>query len=318
MNTFWTSCRKRWVSHLGLLACMGYATSAAAASYLLPPPGDNVVGFSHYAFIQPGQTLQDVARANDIGYYDIIQANPHINPEDVKPWEKILIASTYILPDAPRNGIVINTASLRLFYYPPNSNQVVTFPAGMGMQGMATPTGQFHVIEKMDHPSWYVPASEMAAMAKEGMYLPKVMPPGPENPLGEYALRLNARTYLIHGTNTPPTIGRRASAGCLHLFPEDILSLFNQVDVGTQVNIVDQPFKAALVGNTVYFQAYQPLHEDRIFWGNNPTSVWKGVINQTVADTNVPAQIDWQKAQDMVLAQTGIVQPIGTLAANAG
>jgi len=313
MNTFWTRCRHYWKTSITCLTLLSSSSGAMAATYLLPPPGDNLVGFSHYAFIQPGQTLQDVARANDIGYYDIIQANPHINPEDVKPWEKIFIPSTYILPDVPRTGIVVNTASLRLFYYPDHSNQVVTFPAGMGMQGMATPTGQFHIIEKMDHPSWYVPASEMAAMAKQGMYLPKVMPPGPENPLGEYALRLNARTYLIHGTNMPPTIGRRASAGCLHLFPEDILSLFNQVDVGTSVNIVNQPFKATLVGNAVYFQAYQPLHEDRIFWGTNPTSVWQGVIHQALAGTNTSAQIDWLKAQDMVLAQTGVVQQIGTL-----
>lgn len=318
MNTFWTICRNHWRTCISVLALMGATTSASAATYLLPPPGDNVVGFSHYAFIQPGQTLQDIARANDIGYYDIIQANPHINPEDVKPWEKIFIASTYILPDAPRTGIVVNTASLRLYYYPPNSNKVVTFPAGMGAQGMATPTGQFHIIEKMDHPAWYVPASELQTLAKQGTYYPKVVPPGPENPLGEYGLRLNARTYLIHGTNTPPTIGRRASAGCLHLFPEDILSLFNQVDVGTQVNIVDQPFKAALVGNTVYFQAYQPLHEDRIYWGDNPKSIWQGVINQATAGATSPAQIDWQKAQDMVFAQTGIVEPIGALAPNAG
>lgn len=315
MNHLWTNCRRYSLAALGAVACLYYAASASAATYLLPPPGDNVLGFSHYAFIQPGQTLQDVARANDIGYYDIIQANPHINPEDVKPWEKILIASTYILPDAPREGIVVNTASLRVFYYPPNSNTVETFPAGMGMQGQATPTGQFHIIEKMDHPAWYVPAGEMTAMAKEGMYLPKVMPAGPENPLGEYALRLNKRTYLIHGTNTPPTVGRRASAGCLHLFPEDILSLFNQVDVGTSVNIVDQPFKAALVGDTVYFQAYQPLHEDRIFWGTNPKAIWQNVINQTIAGVNPAPQIDWQKAQDMVQAQTGVVEPIGTTAA---
>ncbi len=314
MNTFWTLCHRRWIKYVTAFAALSSAATASAATYLLPPPGDNLIGFSHYTFIQSGQTLQDVARANDIGYYDIIQANPTINPEDVKPWEKILIPSTYILPDAPQTGIVINTASLRLFYYPPNSNTVQTFPAGMGMQGMATPTGQFHIIEKMDHPAWYVPASEMAEMAKQGMYLPKVMPAGPENPLGEYALRLNKRTYLIHGTNTPATVGRRASAGCLHLFPEDILSLFKQVDVGTSVNIVDQPFKATLVGNTVYFQAYQPLREDRVYWGNNPTSVWQGVIQQTLTNTNPPAQIDWQKAQAMVSEQTGVVQPIGYLA----
>lgn len=315
MDHLWTTWRRNGIATISAMACLYYASTAAAATYLLPPPGDNVMGFNHYAFIQPGQTLQDVARANDIGYYDIIQANPTINPEDVKPWEKILIASTYILPDAPREGIVVNTASLRVFYYPPDSNKVETFPAGMGMQGQATPTGQFHIIEKMDHPAWYVPAGEMAAMAKEGMYLPKVMPAGPENPLGEYALRLNKRTYLIHGTNTPPTVGRRASAGCLHLFPEDILSLFNQVDVGTSVNIVDQPFKAALVGDTVYFQAYQPLHEDRIFWGNNPKDIWQNVINQTITGVNPAPQIDWQKAQDMVQAQTGVVEPINAVTA---
>lgn len=154
----------------------------------------------------------------------------------------------------------------------------------------------------------------MAMMAKQGMYLPKVMPSGPENPLGDYELRLNRRTYLLHGTNTPATVGRRASAGCLHLFPEDIQSLFTQVDVGTSVNIVDQPFNAALVGDTVYFQAYQPLHEDRIFWGNNPTSVWQNVINQTIAGVNPAPQVDWQKAQDMVQAQTGVVEPISIAA----
>lgn len=318
MNSLWTQLSKRIPRMFIAPVLLGLASAATAATYTLPPPGDNVIGYNHYTFIKAGQTLQDVARSYDIGYYEIIQANPHIDPENVKPWEKITIPSTYILPDAPREGIVINVAELRVYYFPENSNQVMTFPAGIGMQGMATPVGNYHIIEKMDHPDWYVPASEFAMMAKQGMYLPKVVPAGPENPLGDYALRLNARTYLIHGTNTPATIGRRASAGCLHLFPEDILSLFNQTSVGTPVAIVDQPYKATLAGDTLYFQAYQPLYEDKKAWGDNPQSVWKGVINQALAGVTTNPQVDWQKAQSMVYAGQGMVQSVGTLSTAQG
>lgn len=289
---------------------------AQAQTYQLPPPGVDLIGKVTYGYIKPKQDIKQFAREHNIGYYEVLQANPHINPQKTYDWQKFTIPTEYLLPDAPKQGIVVNIAELRLYYYPPNSNKVITYPVAIGMFGMETPTGKFHVIERLDHPKWYVPKSELADMAKKGIYLPKVMDSNEQNPLGYYGLRLNARTYLFHGTNVPPTVGRRASAGCMHMYPENIKALFDVVTVGTQVNIIDQPFKAALVGNTLYFQAVRPLYEDRQQWGGNYTAIYKKAINDAVAKANAKVDIDWNKVQQMLKEPNGIPEPIGHIVAS--
>ena len=279
---------------------------AYAATYTLPLPGDQVVGQVQTAFIQPHQTIDDVAREYDVGYYEILAANPHVNPLHLMPYQAVTIPSQFILPPQPWSGIIVNIAELRLYYFPAGQHIVQTYPVAIGMEGSGTPVGHFHIIEKIIHPDWYVPASVQAEMAKQGLLLPKIMPAGPDNPLGDYALRLNKPTYLIHGTNVPATIGRRASAGCMHMFPEDIEPLFSKVPDGTNVVIIDQPFMAGWSGKLLYFKAEQPLHEERSNLAANYPRYWRETIEDALTTQNTAVKIDWHLVQQAGKEQTGV------------
>ncbi|MBY0544970.1 MAG: L,D-transpeptidase family protein [Gammaproteobacteria bacterium] len=295
-----------------LLAAVGLSSmlTAEAATYKMPLPGDTVIGHVQIAYAQPGQTIDDVARQYDIGYYEILAANPHVNPQNLLPYQKLVIPTQFILPNADYAGIVVNIAELRLYYFEPGSNLVQTYPVAIGMEGSGTPVGEYTIIEKITHPDWHVPAQVQAEMIKQGMLLPKVMPAGPDNPLGDYALRLNNYSYLIHGTNVPATIGRRASAGCMHMFPEDISYLFPQVPNHTQVTIVDQPFSAGWSGNQLYFKALQPLHEERTNMAFSYSRHWNDAIQLAIAGMSPKPPIQWSVVKRVGGEQTGIPEVI--------
>lgn len=211
-------------------------------------PGQRVVGrFSRYV-VKPGDIFADLARRFDIGYTELVAANPGVDPWLPKSGRTILIPSVYILPDAPHKGIVINLAQWRLFYFPPGGERVETYPIGIGVIGWHTPIGATRVVRKEKNPVWYPPPSIHAQHPD----LPAVVPAGPDNPLGLFALRLGWSNYLIHGTNKPDGVGRNVSHGCIHLYPEDIARLFAEVVVGTPVRTVEQPALAGWDGNALY------------------------------------------------------------------
>jgi len=207
--------------------------------------GTEIVGRIYYTRVQNEETLRDIARAYDLGYDDIAAANPGLDPWTPDEGERVILPLAHVLPDAPREGIVINLAARRLFYFPPAAEgepqQVVTHPIGIGREGWSTPLGKTEVAQKHVSPPWTVPASIRRERAAEGDPLPAVVPPGPDNPLGSHALRLGWSSILIHGTNKPAGIGMRVSHGCIQLYPEDIVTLFADVPVGTPVMVVDQP-----------------------------------------------------------------------------
>ena len=209
-----------------------------------------VIGRMYFTRVQNEETLRDIARAYDLGYDDIAAANPGVDPWTPEEGERVILPLAHVLPDAPREGIVINLAARRLFYFPPAAEgepqQVVTHPIGIGREGWSTPLGKTEVAQKQVSPPWTVPASIRRERAAEGDPLPAVVPPGPDNPLGSHALRLGWSSILIHGTNKPAGIGMRVSHGCIQLYPEDIVTLYADVAVGTPVTVVDQPY---LVGN---------------------------------------------------------------------
>ncbi len=209
-----------------------------------------VIGRMYYTRVQNEETLRDIARAYDLGYDDIAAANPGVDPWTPEAGERVILPLAHVLPDGPREGIVINLAARRLFYYPPavegDPQRVITHPIGIGREGWSTPLGKTEVAQKHVSPPWTVPASIRRERAAEGDPLPAVVPPGPDNPLGTHALRLGWSSILIHGTNKPAGIGMRVSHGCIQLYPEDIVTLFADVPVGTPVTVVDQPY---LVGN---------------------------------------------------------------------
>jgi len=208
--------------------------------------------------VREGDSLIELARRYGVGYNEIAAANPGVDPFVPAAGTRITIPGRRLLPDAPPGeGLVVNLAEMRLYYlHPLPGSRIETFPVGIGDEGWETPTGSYRIVEKIVAPAWHVPASIRARKPE----LPETVPPGPDNPLGGYALRLSLGTVLIHGTNRPFGIGRRVSHGCLRLYPEDIEELFRKVRVGTRVTIVRQPVKAAAVNGRVLVE----IHRDGV------------------------------------------------------
>jgi L,D-transpeptidase ErfK/SrfK len=232
-------------------------------------PGVDVVGQLQVIAARHEDTFLDIARAYDVGYDELVQANPGVDPWLPGASTRIVLPTEFVLPDGPREGIVLNLAAKRLFYFPKaeagKPREVITHPVGIGREGWATPMGATRVVSKQKDPVWVVPASIRKEHAAAGDPLPARVGPGPDNPLGAYALRLGFPSYLIHGTNKPDGIGMRVSHGCIQLFPEDIESLFGLVPVGTTVRIVNEPRLLGWRGDNLYLEVHPPLEDDRRF-----------------------------------------------------
>ncbi len=218
-----------------------------------------IIGAIHTYKVKNGESLVEIARKFGLGYNEITEANPRLDPFVPGKDLSIIIPTAWILPEGPEHdGIVINLSEKRLYYFftHKGSRLVATFPVGIGSEGNDTPTGKFRVIEKIKYPTWHVPES----IKKERPDLPAQIPPGRGNPLGSHALRLSSKDILIHGTNRPWGIGRSVSHGCLRLYPENILKLFRLVPVGVDVTIVRQPVKVGVKGNKVYIEVHKDDH----------------------------------------------------------
>ena len=214
--------------------------------------GQVAVGAVDTYATKDGDNMLDLARQFDDGYVQFMAANQGVDPWQPGVGKTITVPNLYILPDAPRTGIVINLAERRIFYFPPGGQTVETYPAGVGVQAGATPLGVTHVVRKEDGPVWVPPPSIRA----ERPDLPIAIYPGPDDPLGAYALRLGWNNYLIHGTNKPDSVGRNVSHGCLHIYPEDIDKLFHEVPVGTQVRSIDQAVEAGWIDGRLYVEVH--------------------------------------------------------------
>jgi L,D-transpeptidase ErfK/SrfK len=214
--------------------------------------GEDLIGELRVYRTVAGETLPRVARTQDLGFVELVAANPGIDPWVPGPDRRLLLPTAHVLPKAAREGIVVNLAELRLYYFLPDAGPVVTFPIGTGRAGWETPRGRTAVVGKRERPSWSPPESLRA----ECRHLPATVPPGPANPLGDHALDLGWPQFTIHGTNKPLGIGRRVSHGCIRLYPEDIAWLFERVAVGTPVTIVDQPVKLGWSEGELYLEVH--------------------------------------------------------------
>lgn len=242
----------RWLAPV-LVAATLLPSLASATVYRLTDANDSVIGGSYYVKADKRQTLLDIGRHFGVGFDEMEQANPRVDMWVPSDGADVLVPNLHVLPNAPREGIVVNLAEKRLFYYH-SPTQVETFPLGIGRDGWETPVGQYSIIEKTENPTWTPPASIRAKYAAEGKTLPAVVPAGPDNPLGAYRLRLSNPSYLIHGTNKPWGVGMPVSSGCMRMFPEDIDHLFKQVAVGTAVKVVNQPYKVGWLGDLLYLE----------------------------------------------------------------
>ena len=214
--------------------------------FLLESAGQTVIGEPQVVYTRAEDTLSDLAREYGLGFDELVQANPHVDPWLPGADTPVLLPTQYVLPEVARQGVVLNVAAKRLFYFPPaaegEQQQVLTYPIGIGRVGWETPTGQTEVVAKAVDPHWYVPWSVRQEHAEMGNPLPSVVPPGPDNPLGSRVLKLEMPGYLIHGTNQPYGVGMRVSHGCVRLYPENIEALYELVDVGEPVVIVNEPY----------------------------------------------------------------------------
>jgi len=233
-----------------------------ATTFVVPADGD-VVGEIQYAYAQTGESIGEVGLRYDVGYNEMVRANPNVNPAmALPPHARLLIPSQYILPNVARAGIVINLAEYRLYYFPPNDNVVITQPVGIGRKGWNTPVGITRVIAKQRDPVWRPSAKLRAEAEKNGLLLPEVFPANSGNPLGRHSLRLGWPTYLIHGTNKTDGVGMRVSAGCIRMLPEDIEYLYELVKVGTAVRVINQPLKLGKLDGEIYLEAHAKLIND--------------------------------------------------------
>jgi len=241
-----------------LTLLMIYSVSAEVYSY---GENDTVVGTIKKHTTKNEESLIEIARKYDLGYNEIADSNPDLDPFIPGDAVTVIVPTSWILPDVSlHKGIVINLSEMRLYYFfrKHKSNLVKTFPIGIGSEGNNTPEGTFSIIEKIVKPSWYVPES----IRQERPELPMVVPPGPKNPLGSHALRLSLPTILIHGTNRPFGIGRMVSHGCIRLYPEDIPKLFKLVSTGAQVTIIRHPIKIGIENKNVYIEVHNDKYLD--------------------------------------------------------
>jgi L,D-transpeptidase ErfK/SrfK len=208
---------------------LGAPSAAVAETFRLAQPGDSVIGSPFYVKTRQKDTLLDFARQNNMGYDDLNKANPKVDMWLPGDGTEALIPSFWVLPNAPRSGIVLNRAEKRLYYYPPDDpDRIDTFAISIGKDGWDTPLGSYSILEKKKDPTWTPPASIRAAHAADGDILPDVVPAGPDNPLGQYAMRLSNPSYLIHGTNKPWGLGMQVSSGCIRMYPEGIAELLGR------------------------------------------------------------------------------------------
>ncbi|OCH75823.1 peptidase [Vibrio breoganii] len=237
-------------------------SSAQAATFKLPTDGSHVVGKLQRHQVVRGETFARLANEYDVGLLSLIAANRGIDPFLPEGGEVLTIPNRFILPTAKREGIVINLAELRLYYYDPDGIHVHVFPVGIGRIGRETPQMVTSISAMIEGPTWTPPKSIRMAYEEEGIELPEKVPAGPDNPLGEYAMRLSygSGQYLIHGTNKDFGIGLRVSSGCIRMEPSDIEWLFAQVERRTRVEIVNQPIKMAVEpDHSVFVESHEPL-----------------------------------------------------------
>lgn len=284
------------------------APAAAGPADLGVPPEvrtDDVIGELATVTTAESDTLLDVAYAHDLGFVELVAANPGVDPWLPGEGTRVVLPGQHILPDAPREGIVINLASMRLYYFPQDGGKVRSYPVGIGRTGLSTPTGTTTVRAKVTDPTWY----PTARMRKEDPSLERAVPAGPDNPLGKYALDLGWSAYLIHGTNNKWGIGRRISSGCIRLYPDGIADLYRRIRSGTKVTVVDQPITFAWAGGHLYVEAHTTQEQAEAL---EKTGSFEPVedlnlarrVGQAVGGRQVP--LDWARLHEAVAERRGV------------
>ena len=320
---------------LALGGCALFRPSAVAPPLAVPPPapapqlpqpnathraevdaGSDIVGYVQKTIIGKEDTLPDVARRFDVGYEEMLWANPGVDPWLPGVGREVVVPTQFVLPAAPHEGVVVNVAAMRIFYYPPHKKGepqiVLTHPIGIGKVGWKTPEGTTKIVSRQKDPVWTVPKSVRQEHQENGEKLPAQVPPGPDNPLGQYEFRLGWPSYLIHGTNKPYGVGMRSSHGCMRLYPEDIAVFFDLIPIGTKVTVVNQPYLFGWRDGILYLQAYSVMEDDSRDWSTNRKRLLGRLLSPKL-QKKISAhdkEIDWQRVGDLAHAPRAVPVPI--------
>jgi L,D-transpeptidase ErfK/SrfK len=337
-----TSAACLWPSLLFLLA----VTPARAEVYELPPEGNDVIGSVGSVVARADDTLLDIARRHGLGYEDIVRANPGVDTWLPGEGTTVVLPTRFVLPPGPRRGVVLNLAEYRMYYYPEakagEPPVVMTYPMSIGRMDWETPLGLTRIVSKVTDPAWYPPESVRKEHEEEGRPLPRVVPSGPDNPLGRHAMRLGlpGGAYLIHGTNRPAGVGMQVTHGCVRMFPEDIGFLFDQVSINTEVRIINEPVKMGWDGEQLHLEVHRaldvvpaPVDEDLdglvivdpardVTKAEKSEAPARGRLTsltvQFVAATNSkPGELDWDFAEQLLERADGIPARVGRTIKNA-
>ncbi len=252
-------------------------------------------------------TLLDLARQFKLGYVEMVAANPGTDPWVPGEGTDVVLPTVHLMPDLggeKPEGIVINLADMRLYFFEKGSVAPRSFPIGIGRDGLNTPTGVTKVVRKRKDPSWH----PTVRMRKEDPELPEVVPAGPDNPLGTRAMYLGWSEYLIHGTNQPWGVGRRVSSGCVRMYPEDVETLFGLVDVETKVTVIDQPIKLGWIGGDLFMEAHptQEQSDQLEAKGHFEPELDSGIVEQiltVVAEKR--GRLDWGEIRSIAIERRG-------------
>lgn len=288
------------------------ANLSQAATYELPPQNEALVGRLHYTATQTSDTVLSVARRYDIGFNALQNANPYINPMRSFSYATPLqIPNLTLLPPHERKGIIVNLTEMRLYYYPAGTGNVKIYPIGIGQVGKMIPMQKAYVTRKSINPTWIPPDDiRQYVIEKMGITLPKIMPAGPDNPLGPFAIYLSIPTYLIHSTIFPESVGRRASFGCIRMYESDIKEFYPSIERKIPVTIINDSVKVGWKGRRLYMEAHDPLEEST----HIPDASLPGVVHLISQTTqNEPVLIDWQLVSYLSERRDGIPHEIGTL-----
>jgi L,D-transpeptidase ErfK/SrfK len=302
-----------------LLTCAA-ANFSHATTYTLAKPDDSVVGEDQTVETVYEDTLYDLAAKFSLGSEELIRVNPGIDPWLPGAGKTLTVPGRHILPPGPREGIVVNLPEHRLYYYPKPAKrgdpiEVITYPVSIGKMDWHSPLGLTHVIQKQKDPTWFPTDSVRKEHEANGDPLPARVPPGPDNPLGRYAMRLAVGngTYLIHGTNNPRAVGLPVTHGCIRMYPDDVAALFPLVPVGTPVRLINEPVKVAWVDGELLLEAHPPVDAQGQSFEPN-LDQFSQMLQAAVGDTTVA--IHWDYAREVLQKSDGVIATVGLEAEN--
>ena len=309
------SAMKRWASRaawrlLAAAVSMPAPAALAATGVWEVAEEGSLVGRMEAYVARYEDTLLDIARRFGMGISEMRLANPEADLWLPGEGAEIRLPSRFILPAAPRSGLVINVPEMRVYYYPKGESVVHTWPISIGRVGWETPLGRTSIVRKAERPTWFPPESIREEYLERGEPLPRVVRPGPDNPLGSHALYLGLPAYLIHGTNRPYSIGMRVSHGCVRMYPEDIVKLYEMAAPGTPVTLVHQGVKAGWSGDELFLEVHPEIDVPDEEARPSMTDAVTSIIAATPRD-GPPSIVDWKRVEEALAAADGIPVAVG-------